>query len=422
MSSSQAATLTNVWSGMCYCTPLLGAFLAGGWRACPLAQQGAVPRGVSCPLLTPAASNLPPSLPDAYWGRYKVIVSASVIYLCGLIMLVLSAALPSLKPTAGEGANSQSQGLFWTGMGEQPEGHGSMLDHTEACCFSCLLPLTDINGCCGRSKAPTHLPAWSAPTLPAGMYCVALGEGGIKPTVLPLGAGTADRQNLMVTLPPPGRCRLLPPPRRCRLLPPLPGRRHVQINSTKRTPARPARPPPSSLGATPQCEGPCCGWAGGQAGVSGGDAAAHARAPLPLLLLWLCCAAPHMSSNLGTLITLTLVVNIETGVSWAAGFSVIAGAFLCATVVFLIGTPLYRQAQAVCCPAWLHLGGSLESGARGRSPPFAFCPSPRSRRHWPPGGSPLTRIWRVSVAAFKHRKAEVRAGQAEEGLTRTWKC
>ncbi len=30
MSSSQSATLTQIWSGTCYLTPLLGAFIAGG--------------------------------------------------------------------------------------------------------------------------------------------------------------------------------------------------------------------------------------------------------------------------------------------------------------------------------------------------------------------------------------------------------
>lgn len=30
------------------------------------------------------------------------------------------------------------------------------------------------------------------------------------------------------------------------------------------------------------------------------------------------------------------------------------------------------------------------------------------RRYWPPGGSPLARIWRVAAAAVAHRKAQVR--------------
>lgn len=31
MSSSQSATMTQIWSGTCYLTPLFGAFIAGGW-------------------------------------------------------------------------------------------------------------------------------------------------------------------------------------------------------------------------------------------------------------------------------------------------------------------------------------------------------------------------------------------------------
>lgn len=36
-------------------------------------------------------------------------------YMLGLIGLLLSAALPGLKPQPGEGVNSSSQGIFWAG-------------------------------------------------------------------------------------------------------------------------------------------------------------------------------------------------------------------------------------------------------------------------------------------------------------------
>ena len=36
-----------------------------------------------------------------------------------------------------------------------------------------------------------------------------------------------------------------------------------------------------------------------------------------------------------------------------------------------------------------------------------------ARRHWPPGGSPLSRMSRVAVAAVAHRKAAVPADAAD---------
>ena len=41
----------------------------------------------------------------------------------------------------------------------------------------------------------------------------------------------------------------------------------------------------------------------------------------------------------------TVVVNVQTGVSWAAGFAIPAGAFAVAITIFLIGSPLYRCAK-----------------------------------------------------------------------------
>lgn len=39
MSSSQSATMTQIWSGTCYLTPLIGAFIAGGCSAPPSQVQ-----------------------------------------------------------------------------------------------------------------------------------------------------------------------------------------------------------------------------------------------------------------------------------------------------------------------------------------------------------------------------------------------
>lgn len=47
-------------------------------------------------------------------------------YLLGLILLLLSAALPGLRPEGGEGANSGSQALFWTGMYMVALGEGGI--------------------------------------------------------------------------------------------------------------------------------------------------------------------------------------------------------------------------------------------------------------------------------------------------------
>ncbi|PRQ34392.1 putative peptide-transporting ATPase [Rosa chinensis] len=62
-SSAKAAKSNSNWSGTCYLTPLLGAFLA-----------------------------------DAYLGRYKTIASFSIIYIIGMTLLTLSASIPGMKP------------------------------------------------------------------------------------------------------------------------------------------------------------------------------------------------------------------------------------------------------------------------------------------------------------------------------------
>ncbi|XP_048425071.1 protein NRT1/ PTR FAMILY 8.2-like [Pyrus x bretschneideri] len=62
--SAVAAKNNSNWSGTCYLTPLLGAFLA-----------------------------------DAYLGRYKTIASFSIIYFIGMTLLTMSASVPGMKPT-----------------------------------------------------------------------------------------------------------------------------------------------------------------------------------------------------------------------------------------------------------------------------------------------------------------------------------
>lgn len=64
--ATAANNVTN-WSGTCYITPLIGAFIA-----------------------------------DAYWGRYKTIAVFSIVYFFGMTLLTISASVPKLKPPCKE--------------------------------------------------------------------------------------------------------------------------------------------------------------------------------------------------------------------------------------------------------------------------------------------------------------------------------
>ncbi|EFJ17256.1 hypothetical protein SELMODRAFT_115215 [Selaginella moellendorffii] len=74
--NAMAAKNVTIWSGTGYVTPILGAFLA-----------------------------------DAYWGRYRTIAVFSSLYLVGLILLTLSASLPSLKPPSCDKMSCQHASL-----------------------------------------------------------------------------------------------------------------------------------------------------------------------------------------------------------------------------------------------------------------------------------------------------------------------
>ncbi|XP_030479941.2 protein NRT1/ PTR FAMILY 8.1-like [Cannabis sativa] len=69
LNQTNVAAVNNVtnWSGTCYVTPLIGAFLA-----------------------------------DAYLGRYWTIASFSIIYVFGMILLTLSASVQGLKPSCDD--------------------------------------------------------------------------------------------------------------------------------------------------------------------------------------------------------------------------------------------------------------------------------------------------------------------------------
>ncbi|CAH8379582.1 unnamed protein product [Eruca vesicaria subsp. sativa] len=64
MGNVAASNSVTNWSGTCYATPLIGAFLA-----------------------------------DAYLGRYWTIASFVVVYICGMTLLTLTATVPGLTPT-----------------------------------------------------------------------------------------------------------------------------------------------------------------------------------------------------------------------------------------------------------------------------------------------------------------------------------
>ena len=79
--NAQAASYQNIWSGMCYLTPLIGAFLA-----------------------------------DSYMGRFLVILVFSLIYVVGLALLTVSAGVPALTPATGESLSTVQAFAFWMAM------------------------------------------------------------------------------------------------------------------------------------------------------------------------------------------------------------------------------------------------------------------------------------------------------------------
>lgn len=79
--NAQAASYQQIWSGCCYLTPLIGAFLADSW-----------------------------------WGRFLVILVFSIIYIMGLVLLTISAGVPSLTPNTGISSSAAQAFVFWLAM------------------------------------------------------------------------------------------------------------------------------------------------------------------------------------------------------------------------------------------------------------------------------------------------------------------
>ncbi|KAL6780949.1 hypothetical protein ACKKBG_A09140 [Auxenochlorella protothecoides x Auxenochlorella symbiontica] len=76
--NATAAQNVNAWSGTCYLTPLLGAWVA-----------------------------------DTFLGRFWAIFSGSIIYMLGLTGVTISAGLPSLRPAPGEQPTAHQLSFFW---------------------------------------------------------------------------------------------------------------------------------------------------------------------------------------------------------------------------------------------------------------------------------------------------------------------
>ncbi|XP_042475193.1 protein NRT1/ PTR FAMILY 5.10-like [Macadamia integrifolia] len=114
-STVSAAVNVNTWSGVASMTPLLGAFVA-----------------------------------DAYLGRYRTVIFASILYVLGLGLLTLSAMIPSFVPHSCE---------------------------------------NDIN------KTSCHPPEYQIILFFSSLYLVALAQGGHKPCVQAFGADQFDGQH-----------------------------------------------------------------------------------------------------------------------------------------------------------------------------------------------------------------------------------
>lgn len=80
----------------------------------------------------------------------------------------------------------------------------------------------------------------------------------------------------------------------------------------------------------------------------------------------------YLSVTIGAIIAFTMVVYIQINYGWGSAFGALAIAMAISNLVFFVGTPLYR--------------------------------------HRLPGGSPLTRIAQVLVAAFRKRNVSFSSG------------
>lgn len=83
----------------------------------------------------------------------------------------------------------------------------------------------------------------------------------------------------------------------------------------------------------------------------------------------------YLSINVGALVGGTVLVWVQSSVSWGIGYGIPAGFSVLAVAAFLAGTAAYR-------------------------------------RHQPPGGSPLTRVAQVVVAAVRKCRVEVPEDEA----------
>eukprot|EP00892_Ulva_mutabilis_P001566 jgi/Ulvmu1/1140/UM107_0014.1 len=97
LNAGQSSIQTSLFSGTCYLTPLLGAWLA-----------------------------------DGYWGRYKTILVFSVIYAGGMALLASSALVPGLSPLGGAVPTVPQLAVLYTALYVVALGTGGIKPNVSA--------------------------------------------------------------------------------------------------------------------------------------------------------------------------------------------------------------------------------------------------------------------------------------------------
>lgn len=136
LSNSEADNHYAVWSGLCYCTPLIGPCVLGS------RSETAHPTTVFSRTRRPQSQIIHIRtggwLADTHWGRFRTIATCSCIYLLGLLLLIIT-VWPGGPAAANNGASASA--LIFTAI-----------------------------------------------------YIVAAGDGGVKPNVCTFGADQFDRR------------------------------------------------------------------------------------------------------------------------------------------------------------------------------------------------------------------------------------
>ncbi len=102
LSNSEADNNYAIWSGLCYCTPLLGTYVADRFQT---------KRPVVQPWLTHNTPHPGGWLADTYLGRFRCIALFSCVYLAGILLLILAVwpAGPASDSTSGSGKKESAR-------------------------------------------------------------------------------------------------------------------------------------------------------------------------------------------------------------------------------------------------------------------------------------------------------------------------